>query len=1135
MKKRLRPSFLTAGVMACLLTGPSFSAQMLSFHPSSAKHAVVQSESPKITLRDALFQYKKHYGMDILFEEKLLEGITILPATLSFGSNAEKSLTQVLKPFGLKVKKVNQGTFVILSEKVRETKTTLLEVESTGSQGSLPAERPVDLTAKLSNTITEIHSNKPAEIKVTGSVSSESGEKLPGVNVVIKGTQRGTATDENGNFQIDAADENSVLIFSFIGHVKQEIVIGKRTSFNVVLKADDMSLNEIVVVGYGEIKKTDVTGAVASIQTKDITRANPVMASKAIQGQVAGATVTKSSNKPGAGYNITIRGENTINNSTEPLVVIDGLMGGNLNNLNPNDIQSMDVLKDASSTAIYGSRGANGVIIVTTKKGLSGKPKISYDSYIGYKIPAHIPKLMTSEQFYKATYTDRILEGGVGATFTAAELENIKNGKTTDWVDLITHPAMQTSQNISVSGGTEKTTYRFSAGYLNENGNVLYTGFKRYNLNAGLDSKLGEHFKVGFTSYVTYSNQNVGSQESLRGAYRARPTGSAYYTDLANPSENQDININGLAIWMGINDKQVPNPLSDVDPATSKLQTTNATIMGNAYVEYIPVKGLSIRSSLSASYGTDRIGDFRGTWSKSQIGSKPRAQYDNRIVGNYTLDNIISYNKEFGKHRIGVTALQSTYYQRNEAYMTAVKDLPYNSDWYALNTGTVTGISSSLVERSLLSFMGRLNYSFNEKYLLTVTGRSDGASQLSEGNKWAFFPSVALAWRLGDEHFISDLNVFSNLKLRLSYGQVGNSTVSPYSTQAGLLNTGYDFDGTAAYGFSPLNLANKNLKWERSKEYNIGLDFGFIKNRITASLELYNRKTEDLILNQKIPTINGFSQVIANVGQIENKGIELTVNTVNIVKSKFSWNSTFAFTRNRNKLLQLYGEGQQVDKGNKLFVGKPIRSNFDYEFDGIWQTADKELAAKYKQVPGSVRVVDQNNDGIISSTDAIDDRKVLGSALPNWILGVTNRFNYKSFDFSFFLYYRNGVQYSNNTLAGTFGEISAIRYNKLASLDYWRSDNPSNTYFGTVAANPYRSAINYQDASFLRISDFTLGYTLPSNLMGKLKLANARFYAQVTNPFVFTNFTGFDPEFNSSIYQDDVPSSAYTIGVNISF
>ena len=796
----------------------------------------------------------------------------------------------------------------------------------------------------------------------------------------------------------------------------------------------------------------------------------------------------------------------------------------------------MDVLKDASSTAIYGARGANGVIIITTKKGLSGKPRVSYDSYVGIKTPAHIPRLMNTEEFYKVTFTDRVLEGATGATFTAAETANIQAGKTTDWVDLVTAPGIQMSHNISVSGGSEKTTYRFSGGFLNEDGNVLYTGFKRYNLNAGLDSKLGERFKVGFTTYLTYSDQNVGSGESLRNAYRARPTGTVYYSDLANPSENGDLNIEGYAFWMGINDKQVGNPLLDIDPKTSKLQTTTMNAMANAYGEVTILKGLTFRSSLSASYTSQRLGDFRGQWSKSQIGAKPRAQYDNRTIGNYTIDNILNYNLDLGKHKITATALQSAYYQRNEAYSIAVRDLPYASDWYALNTAaTISGINSSLIERSILSYMGRINYSFNDKYLLTLTGRSDGASQLAEGNKWAFFPSVAFAWRLGDEQFINSLNVFSNLKLRLSYGQVGNSTVNPYSTQAGLLNTGYDFDGAAAYGFAPLNLANKDLRWERSKELNLGIDFGFFKNRIAASLEIYNRKTDDLILNQKLPTTTGFTQVIANVGKIENKGVELTLNTVNISKQNFNWNTTFAFTRNQNKLLELYGNGQTVDKGNNLFVGYPIRANFDFQFDGIWQTADKDLATKYKQVPGSVRVVDQNNDGQISSTDAIDDRVYLGTQLPNWILGITNRFKYKNVDFSFFTYYRNGVQYRNNTLAGTFGEIGSTRYNKLAGLDYWRSDNPSNTFFGTVAANPYRNAIFYQDASFLRISDITLGYTLGNRALNKVKMSNARLYLQVLNPFVFSNFTGFDPEFNSAIFQDDVPSATYSFGVNISF
>ena len=977
---------------------------------------------------------------------------------------------------------------------------------------------------------------KTLALKVTGTLTdAETGTALIGATVQVKGTTTGTSTDLDGTYSIEAPDGNAILVFSYIGYVNQEVVIGNQSTINVSLVPDVQALNEVVVVGYGAVKKMDLTGAVDQLQSKDIIRANPVQAARAIQGQVAGATVTKSSNKPGAPYNISIRGENTINNSTQPLVVIDGLMGGDINSINPNDIQSMDVLKDASSTAIYGARGANGVIIITTKKGFSGKPKVSYDSYVGMKVPAHLPRLMNTAEFYKATFTDRVLEGSVGATFTAAETAAIQGNKTTDWVDLITDPALQTSHNLSVAGGNDKTTFRFSGGFLNENGNVLYTGFKRYNVNAGLESKLGERFKVGFTSYITYSDQNVGSQESLRNAYRARPTGTVYFSDLANPSENGDLDVNGLSVWMGINDKQVNNPLLDIDPKISKLQTTTAIAMANAYAEVMLLKGLTFRSSISASYTGSRIGDFRGQWSKSQIGAKPRAQADNTTQGNYTIDNILNYNVESGKHKLNFTGLQSAFYQRNEAYSIFVRDLPYDSDWYALNTAaTIGSIGSSLTERSILSYMGRVNYTFNEKYLITLTGRSDGASQLAVGNKWAFFPSVAVGWRLADESFIKNLNLFSNLKLRASYGQVGNAGVNPYSTQANLINTGYDFDGTAAYGFAPQNLANKDLRWERSKELNLGIDFGFFKNRISGTLELYNRKTEDLILNQKLPTVSGFTQVIANVGAIENKGIELTLNTANVVSTDFTWSTSFAFTKNKNKLLELYGDGQLSDKGNNLFVGYPIRANFDYKFDGIWQTSEKDQAALYKQVPGSVKVVDQNGDGIISSTNNIDDRAYLGTQLPNWILGITNRFKYKNLDFSFFTYYRNGTQYRNNTLAGTFGDLGT-RYNKLAGLDYWRIDNPSNTYFGVVAANPYRNAIFYQDASFLRISDITLGYTLSPKALSALKLGSARIYGQISNPFVFTKFTGFDPEFNSSIYQDDVPSMIYTFGINVSF
>lgn len=1135
MKKKLY--LLILGFLSNLGNIDAGYAQLSAVSSEQAANNLV-SETATKSLKVALIELGNKFRKDILFMDKNLNGIKVTVKEMDGSKSFEAHLDLLLSQTDLKYKMTSSGGVVITTKEVKQ------KVKSTkeGGKGAtlqhfeeLKPQKQELSGPNIRQEDKEVLNLLPDRI-ISGTITdAETGAALIGATILIKGTSIGTSTDVDGKFTLSIPDDNTIIVFSYIGYLNQEVTVGNQSNFNVSLSADVQSLNEVIVIGYGAVKKMDLTGAVDQLQSKDIIRANPVQAARAIQGQVAGATVTKTSNKPGAPYSITIRGENTVNNSTQPLVVIDGLMGGDINSLNPNDIQSMDILKDASSTAIYGARGANGVIIITTKKGFSGKPKVSYDSYVGMKLPAHIPRLMNTAEFYKVTFTDRVLEGSQGSIFTTAETAAINENRTTDWVDLITDPALQTSQNLSIAGGNDKTTYRFSGGFLNENGNVLYTGFKRYNINAGLDSKLGERFKVGFTSYITYSDQNVGSQESLRNAYRARPTGTIYFKDLANPSENGDLEVNGLAVWMGINDKQVNNPLLDIDPQISKFQTTTAIAMANAYAEVMLVKGLTFRSSLSASYSGTRFGDFRGQWSKSQIGAKPRAQVDNSIQGNYTIDNILNYNLGTGKHKVSLTGLQSAFYQRDEFYSIFVRDLPFDSDWYAVNTAaTIGSIGSSLTERSILSYMGRLNYTFNEKYLITLTGRSDGASQLAEGNKWAFFPSVAVGWRIGDEGFIKNLNLFSNLKLRASYGQVGNAGVRPYSTQANLLNTGYDFDGAPAFGFAPLNLANKNLLWERSKELNLGIDFGFFKSRISGTLELYNRKTEDLILNQRLPTVSGFTQVIANVGAIENEGIELTLNTANVVTKDFTWNSTFAFTRNKNQLLELYGDGQKVDKGNNLFVGFPVRANFDYKFNGIWQTNEKDQAAVYKQVPGSVKVVDQNNDGIISSSNLIDDRVYLGTQLPNWILGITNKFKYKNLDFSFFTYYRNGTQYRNSTLAGTFGELGT-RYNKLAGLDYWRSDNPSNTYFGVVAANPYRSAIFYQDASFLRISDITLGYQLSPGALKALRLSSARIYGQVSNPFVFSDFTGFDPEFNSAIYQDDVPSMICTFGINVSF
>ena len=972
---------------------------------------------------------------------------------------------------------------------------------------------------------------------ISGSVTDDGGASLPGVTVVEKGTSNGTVTNTDGFYTLNVSSDAKVLVFSFVGMKTQEVSIGTASTYNVQLEQETIGLDEVVAIGYGTAKKRDVTGAVGSVKSELIVRSNPVQPASALQGQVSGVNVKKINSRPGSDYTIDIRGVHSISFSSEPLVVIDGVMGGKLNTLNPGDIETMDVLKDASATAIYGARGANGVIIITTKRGTPGKMKVTYDGYVGVKAP-QIPDLMTAQEFYHA-YNEVVLAENPKASivWTEQQLSNVNSGKSVNWVDEITDPSVQTSHVVSLSGGNENTTNYFSAGYLNEKGNLPNTDYERINLKGSIDSKLNDVVKVGFTSYYTYSLLNTASKEALRSAYRARPTGSIYYDELINPTETNDWEYKGYAVWMGIKDTQVPNPLIEVEPEIQKEETRVSSFLGNGYVELSPMKGLTFKSSLSASVFSSRFGDFRNTNSKSRLSNTPIASTRWDLNASYTLDNVLTYQLETDKHNLKVTAAQSMLEERFETSSTSVQNLPYYSIWYALHTASViSGVSSGLTERSILSFMGRVNYSFDDKYLITLTSRYDGSSVLAEGNKWAFFPSVALAWRLSEENFVKNINLFSDLKLRLSYGEVGNDVVPPYSTQAFLSQTAYDFDGKAAYGYAPNNIGNSDLKWENSSEINIGLDMGFIKNRIMASIEYYDKTTNDLIQNVALPTSLGFSAVTANVGKIMNRGLEVSLNTVNIQKSNLRWTTNINFSTNHNEILELYGGTVTQDIANKLFVGESLGSHYYYEFDGIWQTSEAEEAAKYGQVPGSVKVVDQNGDGKISSAADIDDRVVLGNELPKWMAGINNTVNYKNWDLSCFIYTRQGVMYRNSLLQGTMGELNSNRYNRL-NLNYWTQDNPTNDYFGVWQPEPYREAIQYMEANFWRLSNVTLGYSLPENMLDRANISNVRFYLQANNPYLFVKnkIMWMDPEYNSGTYQDDLPYSTYIFGVNITF
>ena len=1001
---------------------------------------------------------------------------------------------------------------------------------------------------------------------LTGTVkNSENGAAIVGASVVIKGTTKGTVTNVDGKFTLDVPTKgtNNVLVISSVGFTSTEIKLTNQTSINATLTSDSKQLEDAVVIGYGSVKKKDLTGAVGTVSAKEITRGNPSNATQALQGQVPGVLVTKLSNKPGQLWSIAIRGENTItanpnadgatnltlvssnpqNMNTEPLVVIDGVVGGKLQDISPADIQTIDILKDASSTAIYGSRGANGVVIITSKRGSTGKPRVTVDFYSGRKTPDHLPPMQDAQQFYKSSLTDAALNGAVVSEtmFNVNELAIINGGRTTDLVGAMTQPGINLGANIAVSGGTNGTNYRFSGGYIQEDGMQAHTTYKKYNLNAAVDSKITKYLKVGFTLYANYSANPTGSFEALRTAYRERPTSVIYYADLVDKVIGRDDitgSVNGYAVRMGRNTAM--NPVLEASSLANYTWTrTVASQMGSAYGELNLVKGLVFKTTISASNQHAKQDEYRGTYSKSVNLGLTRGSVEDDYITAYTFDNQLTYNLEKGKSKLNVTGLQSAFKTTTEMNVGSVTNLPFNSFWYNMQSAGTFSIGSSFNQRSLSSYMGRINYTFNDKYLFTFTGRSDGASQLAEGKKWAFFPSGAFAWRLGDENFVKDLNVFSDLKLRVSFGQVGNSVVSPYQTSATLAGTNYSFGQNAGIGLAPGNLPNQQLGWERSEELNLGLNVGFFNNRVTAAIEVYNRTTKDLIMRQALPTTSGFGTIIANVGRVSNKGVEMLLNTTNITTKNLMWTTSLNFTKNVNRLEELpngakYGWSGGTNPENALAVGHPLKSFLYFQAAGIWQLGDSAEAKRYGQVPGQVRIVDQNNDGKISAgVIGQDDRVIVGSQLPNYTLGMTNRVSYKNLDVAVMMYYRNGTMFKNGFMSSYISDAGGgARLN----LNYWTRNNPSNEIWGMgIPGSNFRDAIFYQDASFLRIADVTFGYTLPKAKTDKMGIDKMRFYLQLINPAYFTKYLGGDPEYNGAAYQDDVPSSTVTFGFNLGF
>ncbi|MBA4851825.1 TonB-dependent receptor [Emticicia sp. BO119] len=992
---------------------------------------------------------------------------------------------------------------------------------------------------------------------VSGKVSDVGGSPLPGVSVTVKGTTQGAITDAAGKFSVQASS-NAVLVFSYIGFKAQEIASAGRTTIDVSLEEDAAALSEVVVVGYGSQKKSQTTGAISSVSAKQIQEMPITSLGQAMQGRVAGVDVSQSGSRPGSVPKILIRGRRSFNAGNDPLYVVDGIpLSAGYEDLNPSDVQSMEVLKDATATAIYGARGANGVVLVTTKRGaVKGKTTVSFDTYGGVSTPLDKIQLFSGPEFleyvreaYRATNNYKDANGnpvptGVGDPAADAKVavlggdpavaKGIANGTNTDWQDLLLRNGVMQNHSLGVQGGNDKTQFYISGGYFQDKGITAGLDYTRMSLRINIDHNINNRLKVGISSYTMYSIRNGENLNPYGMTIQQNP--------LAVPYDDK-----GNIIFSPTNDALLTNPLAEIVPGAQVDETKKYRLFNSLYAEVKIIEGLKYRINFGPDFTIQRWGRFVGSATNARKLGDPQASVQNNNGFNWTLENIVNYNKTFGgKHNLGVTLLHSIQRDNFEVYRTEVQGVPAESQqFYNLgNASSVLLVGSGLTQWTINSYMARVNYDFNDKYLLTATLRRDGSSRFGANTKYGNFPGIALGWNISNESFMKQITWLDLLKLRAGWGVVGNQGVAPYQTQGLLTRTAYAWGSVAAFGYRPSTIGNPDLKWESSATANIGLDFSFLRGRIQGSLELYETNTTDLLLSDQLPGSIGFGSVTRNVGQTRNKGIELGVTTVNVNSpSGFKWTTDFTFTKNKEAIISLYN-GKVDDLGNRWFIGQPLNSYFDYKKVGIWQTNEADLAKSFGSEVGQIRVQDTNGDGKITAAD----RVLLGSDIPNFSAGFTTRFEYKGFDLSAFLFGRfgnmivSGFHQDRNQLAGRYEQIK---------VDYWTPNNPTNE-FPRPKSNQefpvYNTTLIYFDGTFVKLRNVNFGYTFSPKIAKKLGMESLRVYTSIQQPKIWSSYrdkyNGIDPEATitssgngtTSVSSNVVPAtSVTTFGLNVRF
>ena len=1057
----------------------------------------ISIRTEEVTIKKVLNQLERQADVKFVYSPNVIEASQKVTISAS-ADKLSRVLESLLSPFHISYEVV--GNHILLRKSTVENKDNFL------------ISRPV-----LPNDII-------LEQEISGKVTDEKGEALIGVSVLVKGTNRGTSTDAAGKYKINVPKGASSLVFSYIGYTKQEVEIGSRTSINVVMAADNKNLDEVVVVGYGTVQKKDLTGSVSMLKASDIVATPTSNALESLQGKIAGLDMTRSDGQAGSNLSFTLRGNRSLSASNAPLILVDGVQysSGSFD-LNPSDIKSMVVLKDASSTAIYGTRGANGVILITTNSGVAGKTRIALSSYYGTQDNAGLGAIQNGAE-YAAFKREAFRTRGVTAEasiFNPEELDAIKNGKFVDWRGTLLQQGIIQNHEISINGGSEKTTYSLSFGAYGEKGLFKLDQLSRYNGSVGVNHQLFANVKLGAKVFYTYRNNDI-RQDPLNQANKINPFGTPYDANgniILYPVAGQSFNI---------------SPLADEVPGAYSNNLLEKRIFSTSFLDWDIIKNLTFKTAFGLDIQNSRRGYYYGPYTITRAGNISQSGIETSNITNYTWENTLTYAKAINKHDFNFLIGNSFLGRSTESFSgTGYNQVSETTTFFDLGANAAQiAIKSGLVESTLESFFGRVNYQYNNKYLLTASLRADGSSVLAAGHKWGYFPSVALGWRLSEEDFLKNNSVISDLKLRASYGISGNSAIAPYQTLGGLGKVTYSFGEVAAFGYYPKNIPNPDLSWEKTATTNIGLDFGILSNRISGAINFYKSNTSDLLMQRAIPNTTGYTSVYENVGKTANTGLEIEVSTINIdqkTKNGLKWSSDITFSSNKEEIVALTN-GAERDLGNGWIVGQPTQVYYDYKKIGIWQLGQETEAAKYGQVPGDIRVLDVNNDGKITA-DA--DRLVVGTSRPDFTIGFNNNISYKNFDLSIFTMMRQG-QIIRNEASGNYKIDGRENGPK---VDYWTPENPTNSHprpdFNKNLNSSYMSTLYYEDGSFLKIKNITLGYELPSELSNKWGISRIRVYTTMRNYFTFSKLAPYDPERGGSL---SFPMTKQLIfGVNVSF